>query len=164
MMQSQTSVASGSMGAGGEAISRSPVTHLHPHPHPSTRKQSLAPMGGEGKSLSLGGGAGNAPIGIGQPTIHPQLSRPGQITSQEVITNQLKIKIYFGGFNQSAFEARPNLVDQIVGEFNVELDNLIRLSYLTLTLKDIHENRKWNNLLYLTGLLSSYTKLILSIK
>jgi outer membrane protein OmpA-like peptidoglycan-associated protein len=78
-----------------------------------------------------------------------QLMKPAQIT-KEVTTNQLKVKIYFG-FNHSGFDSRIDLKDQIVNEFNVEMDNLIRLSYLTLTLKEIHENRKWNNLLYLKG-------------
>lgn len=147
-----------SMGVVGsnEAMSRSPVTYVHP----SMRKQSLIynnPSGVVSES-KLGGGVGGGGTTAGSssmvqqipPSSHPYLNKPPQIT-QEIITNQLKIKICFGGFNHSGFEARAGLVDKIVSEFNTKLGHLIRLAYLTLTLKEIHENRKWNSLLRLKG-------------
>lgn len=114
-----------------------------------TMKQSgVVTIGSSGS----GGGGGGVSMGqqIPQPVYASQLNKPTQVT-QEIITNQLKIKICLGGFNHSGFETRLGLVDQIVADFNTELDNLIRLSYLTLTLKEINENRKWNSLLHLKG-------------
>lgn len=77
----------------------------------------------------------------------PNLINPNKQAqvSQEVVTNQVKIKIYFSFNNAIETSAKS----AIIGEFNKELDNLIRLSYLTIILKEIHDTLKWNNLLSL---------------
>jgi len=67
---------------------------------------------------------------------------------KETIVNQLKVNIYFS-FNQSSFEHNEALIERLIGEFDQELNTLIKSVYLTLTLREIHETRKWNNLLVL---------------
>jgi len=67
---------------------------------------------------------------------------------KETIVNQLKVNIYFS-FNQSSFEHNEALIERLIGEFDQELNTLIKSVYLTLTLREIHETRKWNSLLVL---------------
>ncbi|CAF0823180.1 unnamed protein product [Brachionus calyciflorus] len=73
---------------------------------------------------------------------------------QEIIINQAKFKAYFS-FNYSELSRHDDskkIVQEIVDNFDVELDRQIRLSYLKIVLKDIDETRKWNNLLHLSDL------------
>lgn len=135
-LQPQTSIIS----VNSDLTGRSPVSSIHGS---DRRKPSAVPS--ETKLMTTVAGQQ-----IPHHHHHHQLIKPTQVT-QEIITNQLKIKTFFGGFNHRGFDSRSGLVDQIVSEFNVELDNLIRLSYLTLTLKEIHESRKWINILQLKG-------------
>lgn len=141
ILQQQTSMT----GSTNEMMARSPVSCLHP----SARKATLTNPAAQLATTSNSSGQHSFSSHY-HHNYHQQLNKPTQV-SQETITNQLKIKIYFGGFNHVGFESRIGLVDKIVAEFNNELDNLIRLSYLRLILKDIHENKKWNNLLNLKG-------------
>ncbi len=67
---------------------------------------------------------------------------------KETIVNQLKVNIYYS-FNQSSFENHEKLIERLIREFDQELNTLIKSVYLTLTLRDIHETRKWNTLLVL---------------
>ena len=77
----------------------------------------------------------------------PQIKPPADV-KQEITTNQIKMKIYFE-FNHTTFEHKENLIKMLISQFNDKLDDIIKLVYLTLTLKEIHDTRKWNNSLTL---------------
>jgi hypothetical protein len=81
---------------------------------------------------------------------------------QEVIINQIKVKVYFG-FNNSYVENHDQFIKKLVEEFNNKIDELIKLVYLKLSLKEIHDSRKWNNLLYLSDNISQIEKTNYSI-
>ena len=68
---------------------------------------------------------------------------------RETTIGQVKLKTYFA-FNHTCFEHKEDLIKQTIAEFNQKLDELIKIIYLTLTLREIHETRKWNNMLCLT--------------
>lgn len=67
---------------------------------------------------------------------------------QVVVTNQMKINTYYS-FSQSCFQYREDLIETLIQQFNQQLNSLVNSVYLTLTLREIHETRKWNNLLVL---------------
>ena len=67
---------------------------------------------------------------------------------KETIINQLKINIYYS-FSQSSFQHKESLIESIINQFDQQLNKLIKSVYLTLTLREIHETKKWNNLLVL---------------
>lgn len=71
-----------------------------------------------------------------------------QITEKETVINELKIKTYYS-FSHSTVQAREDLVENLIGAFNQQLNKLIKSVYLTMTLREIHDSRKWNTMLYL---------------
>jgi len=84
-----------------------------------------------------------------KPLYQRQLSQKTTCeVKHELKIDQILIRIYFG-FDNSTFHSEENLINQIINEFSVELDSLIKMVYLTLTLREINETLKWNNLLNL---------------
>jgi hypothetical protein len=68
---------------------------------------------------------------------------------RETHIGQMKMKAYFS-FNHTGFENKEHLIRKLIADFNQKIDELIKIIYLTLSLREIHETRKWNNLLYLS--------------
>ena len=77
-----------------------------------------------------------------------QYYQPPEI-KRETHIGQIKIKTYFA-FNQTCFENNDDLIKKLILEFNLKLDELINAIHLTLALREIHETKKWNNLLLLS--------------
>ena len=73
---------------------------------------------------------------------------PKQTTEYETVINELKIKTYYS-FSHSTVQAKEDLVEKLIGAFNQQLNRLIKSVYLTMTLREIHDSRKWNSMLYL---------------
>lgn len=67
---------------------------------------------------------------------------------KETVINQFKINTYYS-FSQSSFQHKETLIEKLITEFDQQINSLIKSVYLTLTLREIHETRKWNNLLFL---------------
>jgi len=76
-----------------------------------------------------------------------------QAREQEEITetNWLKMKLYLSFNNIKTNVFSNELIDRLTEDFNRKLDKLIRWVYLRLMLKEIHDSRKWNNLLVLNN-------------
>ena len=70
---------------------------------------------------------------------------------QETTINEIKMRVFFS-FNDQDLKVQDdqkNTMEQVVNEFDFAINNLVRLCYLKLTLKDINESHKWNNSLVL---------------
>jgi hypothetical protein len=80
---------------------------------------------------------------------HPKLCKTLQVT-EELAINKFLIKSYFA-FNHLNFEFDQSLIQKILADFKSELSSIINLTYLALVLKEIHDTRKWNNMLKLNG-------------
>ena len=76
----------------------------------------------------------------------PEKTKP--LVDQVTVINQLKINTYYS-FSQSSFQQKEALIDSLISQFNQQINALVKSVYLTLTLREIHETRKWNNLLVL---------------
>ena len=70
--------------------------------------------------------------------------------SEELAINKFLIKSYFA-FNHLKFQFDQSLINRIKSEFKSEINGIVNLTYLALVLKEIHDTRKWNNLLKLNG-------------
>lgn len=79
-------------------------------------------------------------------TIKPEQTKP--LVDQVTVINQMKINTYYS-FSQSSFQNKEHLIDSLIVQFNQQINALVKSVYLTLTLREIHETRKWNNLLVL---------------
>ena len=73
---------------------------------------------------------------------------------KEIVLNQIKIKVFFS-FNHSSFQNRLDLIKALINEFDQHLNQLINSVYLMLTLREIHDTRKWNSFLNLKETTSS---------
>jgi hypothetical protein len=95
------------------------------------------------KKASIGQESSNKPL------YQRQLSQKATCeVKHELKIDQILIRIYFG-FDNSTFHSEETLINNIISEFNAEIDSLIKMVYLTLTLKEINETLKWNSLLNL---------------